>query len=241
MTSWQGNAGKMSTTGAKGVNRAASRVHDHIFNGISSGEYAKGCRLPTELELAKRFDMSRSAVREALARLRDDGLIESRRGAGSFVIAGPDQAIRRFAPVSSIVDIQRCYEFRIFIEEAACGLAAIRRDADDLAELECRLLASQDIEDEDEGVEADLEFHIAVAKASHNRFFVDTLMSLRSHLMVGMGLVRKLSISRPADSLRLMYAEHREVLAAIASGDGDLATQAMHHHLEAARKRLFDG
>ena len=66
-------------------------------------------------------------------------------------------------------------------------------------------------------------------------------MSLRSHLLVGMGLVRKLSISRPEDSLQPMYAEHRDVLAAITSGDSALATQAMHHHLEAARKRLFDG
>lgn len=231
----------MLTTPAKGANRAASRVHDHIFNGISSGEYAKGCQLPTEQELARRFEMSRSAVREALARLRDDGLIESRRGSGSFVIAGPDQAIRRFAPVSSIVDIQRCYEFRIYIEEAACGLAAIRHDKDDLAELERRLFTAQDVEDETEGVEADLEFHIAIAKASRNRFFVDTLMSLRSHLLVGMGLVRKLSISRPEDSLQLMYAEHRDVLAAIATGDSAKATQAMHYHLESARKRLFDG
>jgi DNA-binding FadR family transcriptional regulator len=236
-----GIAEKMSTTGAGGANRTASRVYDHVFDGIATGDYAKGQRLPTEQELGRRFEVSRSVVREALVRLRDEGLIESRRGAGSFVIAGPDQAIRRFAPVSSISDIQRCYEFRIFIEEGACGLAALRRDKEAIAELESRLLATEGVDDDALGVEADLEFHIAIAKASRNRFFVDTLMSLRSHLLVGMGLVRRLSMSRPEDSLQLMYREHREILAAIVAGDVDRATRAMQVHLESTRKRLFEG
>jgi GntR family transcriptional regulator, transcriptional repressor for pyruvate dehydrogenase complex len=220
--------------------RSAVKVYDHIFDRIAGGGYAKGEQLPTEFELAKSFVVSRTVVREALVRLRDEGLIQSRRGAGSFVTATPDQAIRRFAPVASIGDIQRCYEFRIHMETAACTLAAIRCDKDELAELHAKLRATEDIDDVAAGVDADLDFHIAVTKASHNRFFVDALVSLRSGLTVGMELVRRLSLSRPDDALGLMYEEHQAVYDAIASGDPDRAGAAMRHHLEAARKRFFE-
>jgi DNA-binding FadR family transcriptional regulator len=220
--------------------RSAVRVYDHIYDRIAGGSFAKGEQLPTEFELAKSFGVSRTVVREALVRLRDEGLIQSRRGAGSFVTASPDQAIRRFAPVASIGDIQRCYEFRIHLETAACTLAAIRCDKDELAELRAKLRATENIDDVTAGVEADLDFHIAVTKASHNRFFVDALVSLRSGLIVGMELVRRLSLSRPDDALALMYEEHQAIYDAIASGDPERAGAAMRHHLEAARKRFFE-
>jgi DNA-binding FadR family transcriptional regulator len=193
--------------------RSAVKVYDHVFDRIAGGGYTKGEQLPTELELAKSFGVSRTT---------------------------PDQAIRRFAPVASIGDIQRCYEFRIHLETAACTLAAIRCNKDELAELKRRLRATENIDDVTAGVDADLDFHIAVTKASHNRFFVDALVSLRSGLTVGMELVRRLSLSRPDDALELMYQEHQAIYDAIASGDPERAGSAMRHHLEAARKRFFE-
>ena len=234
------SSGDLSPAGGQPSRRTASRVYDHIFDRIAAGDYLKGQKLPTETEIAEQFKVSRTVVREALARLRDDGLIQSRQGAGSFILASADQAIRRFAPVMSIGDIQRCYEFRMFIEEAACGLAALRRTENELQELQKLLRATEDINDVSLGVEADLDFHLAIASASHNRFFVDTLVSMRSHMTVGMELTRKLSLTRPQDALQLMYAEHQLVYDAIAAGQVDVASAAMRNHLEAARKRVFE-
>lgn len=221
--------------------RTASKIYDHIFDRIAAGDYAKGQRLPTETELSDLFKVSRTVVREALARLRDDGLIQSRQGAGSFILVSADQAIRRFAPVMSIGDIQRCYEFRMFVEEAACGLAALRRTEAELSDLHAHLRATENISDVAQGVDADLDFHLAIAAASHNRFFVDTLVSMRSHMTVGMELTRKLSLTRPRDALQLMYAEHQVIYDAIAVSDVSAASAAMRRHLESARKRVFEG
>jgi GntR family transcriptional regulator, transcriptional repressor for pyruvate dehydrogenase complex len=123
---------------------------------------------------------------------------------------------------------------------AACTLAAIRCDKDELAELKRKLRATENIDDVTAGVDADLDFHIAATKASHNRFFVDALVSLRSGLTVGMELVRRLSLSWPDDALELMYQEHQAIYDAIASGDPERAGDAMRRHLEAARKRFFE-
>ena len=91
-----------------------------------------------------------------------------------------------------------------------------------------------------QGVDADLDFHLAIAAASHNRFFVDTLVSMRSHMTVGMELTRKLSLTRPRDALQLMYAEHQVIYDAIAASDVNEASAAMRRHLESARKRVFE-
>lgn len=235
------SSNQVPVTSATPARRTASKIYDHIFDRIASGEYAKGERLPTETELADLFKVSRTVVREALARLRDDGLLQSRQGAGSFILVSAEQAIRRFAPVMSIGDIQRCYEFRMFVEEAACGLAALRRTEAELSDLLAHLRATENISDVAQGVDTDLDFHLAIAAASHNRFFVDTLVSMRSHMTVGMELTRKLSLTRPRDALQLMYAEHQVIYDAIAASDVSAASAAMRRHLEAARKRVFEG
>jgi GntR family transcriptional repressor for pyruvate dehydrogenase complex len=234
-------AARLNPTDQTGPKRAASRVYDHIFDQITSGVYAKDARLPTEAELAESFAVSRSVVREALARLRDDGLVQSRQGAGSFVAGRPDKAIRVFAPLSSIEDIQRCYEFRGYIEQAACGMAAARRDAEQLQKIHQLMIATEEAADFEMGLQADADFHFAIAEAAANRFFTDTLALLRSHLIVGMGLTRRLSLSRPADDLKLMHQEHRAIYDALAMADPDRASEAMRAHLEAARARVFQG
>ncbi|MGH7056449.1 MAG: FadR/GntR family transcriptional regulator [Acetobacteraceae bacterium] len=132
-----------SYTGAQGRPRTAAplpmRLSDHVYHrvvgGIMAGEFAEATRLPAELALAQRFGVSRVVVREAIARLREEGLIVSRRGAGNFVGAQPDRAVLRFAPLGSISDIEKCFEFRAPIEAEAAYFAACHHDQETLARI----------------------------------------------------------------------------------------------------------
>ena len=91
--------------------------------------------------MALRLGASRPVVREALARLREDGVIVSRQGSGSYVRRRPDLAILRFVPVGSIADVQRGFEFRVGLEGAAAALAAERWEEADIAEIRRALTA----------------------------------------------------------------------------------------------------
>jgi DNA-binding FadR family transcriptional regulator len=88
--------------------KRSSAIYHQIVELIVTGEFAVNNRLPSEIELARRFGASRPVVREALARLRDDGIVVSRQGSGSYVKQRPDMAVLHFAPFGSIADIQRC-------------------------------------------------------------------------------------------------------------------------------------
>jgi GntR family transcriptional regulator, transcriptional repressor for pyruvate dehydrogenase complex len=221
--------------------KLSAGIYEQLFERIVGGEFPVNARLPSETELARRFGASRPVVREALARLRDDGLIVSRQGSGSYVKRRPDQAVLQFVPVGSIADIQRCFEFRTGLEGAAAALAATRWEPKDLAaikdayaELEACIEAGR------LGVEADERFHRAVAEATHNPYHMSVQTSLQPHIAFGMTLTRNLSL-RAAQRLRTVQDEHRAILEAIEDRDPDGARAAMQAHIENARRRMFEG
>src|ERR671916_2886799 len=153
-----------ATTEAK----LSAGIYEKLFERIVAGEFPVNARLPSETDLARRFGASRPVVREALARLRDDGLIVSRQGSGSYVTRRPDDAVLRFVPVGSIADIQRCFEFRVGLEGAAAALAAERWDSVQLAEIRSAFEALETcIRTGQLGVDEDARFHQAVARATH--------------------------------------------------------------------------
>src|SRR5690606_17297078 len=106
---------------------------------IKSGAYGPNERLPTEHALAAEFQVSRPVVRDALQRLRDQGLIYSRRGSGSFVRNHGLKEPLGFGQLENISDLQYCYEFRLTIEPEAAAMAAMRRDEETLLELKVAL------------------------------------------------------------------------------------------------------
>ncbi len=222
--------------------KLSHQIYERIFELIVSGEYPERSRLPSEFELSRRFGASRPIVREALARLRDDGLIVSRQGSGSYVLRRPDNAVLRFVPVGSIADIQRCFEFRVGLEGAAAALAAERRDEGDLAAIQAaydgleRCIRTGAL-----GVEEDARFHEAIARATGNHYHVSVQVSLQAHIAAGMNLTRNLSLLRPQARLRLVQDEHSAILAAIEARDGAAARVAMETHIENARRRMFEG
>ena len=230
------------TIGKAGEARLSNAVYDQIFALIVSGEFSLNTRLPAEAELARRFGASRPVIREALARLRDDGIIVSRQGSGSYVRRRPDDAVLRFVPVSSISDIQRCFEFRAGLEGAAAALAAARAEERDIAEIRTALDAlEQCIAVRELGVEADERFHLAVARATHNQYHILVQTSLQAHLSAGMHLSRNLSMLHSEARLRLVQEEHVAILEAIEARDSLRARAAMEIHINNARYRMFQG
>ena len=229
---------------AKGSWSEAKRsagIYQHIFEVIIAGEFPVNARLPSETELAQRFGASRPVVREALARLCDDGIIVSRQGSGSYVKRRPDIAVLRFVPVSSIADIQRCFEFRHGLEGIAAALAAERWEDSDLAEIRSAFDALETATgDAKLGVEADERFHMAIAKATHNAYHVSVQSSLQPHIVFGMSLTRNLSLLRTQERLREVQDEHRAILSAIEAREADAARDAMQRHIDNARRRMFE-
>jgi DNA-binding FadR family transcriptional regulator len=222
--------------------KRSAAIYQHIFELIIDGEFPVNARLPSETELALRFGASRPVVREALARLRDDGIIVSRQGSGSYVKRRPDIAVLRFVPVSSVNDIQRCFEFRHGLEGVAAALAAERSEDADLAEIRAAFDALEAAtRNHQHGVDADERFHLAIAKATHNTYHVSVQSSLQPHIVFGMSLTRNLSMLRTAERLRVVQDEHRAILEAIAARDANAARTAMHAHLDNARRRMFEG
>ena len=222
--------------------KRSAGIYESIFSLIVSGEFAENERLPSETQLCQRFGASRPVVREALARLRDDGLIVSRQGSGSYVKRRPDSAVSRFVPVGSIADIQRCFEFRVGLEGAAAALAAERWEKQDLAEIQAAYEELETcIRTGQLGVDADARFHEAVAAATHNHYHVTVQNSLRSHIATGMNLARNLSMLRTDARLRLVQDEHAAIVAAITARDRARARAAMEMHIENARRRMFEG
>lgn len=226
-----------------GTNRV-DQVYAGIIESMSSGDYPENARLPTETELAQQYNVSRPTVREALSRLRLDGLIASRRGSGSYVLRRPDRNIKRFAPIESIADVQRCFAFRIALEGTGASLAAESRSQRDLDEIQRTydLMEKARVNDENDAfLDYDLQFHLAIARASQNIFFVTALELIVEQMRVGMKLALNLSLERERVWREMVQSEHRDIVIAIEKGSAVDAADAMRYHLANARRRLFEG
>ncbi|WP_182084043.1 FadR/GntR family transcriptional regulator [Aureimonas sp. ME7] len=222
----------------------SERVYEALKERIGTGVYGADERLPGEYDLAAQFDVSRPIVREALERLRGEGLVYSRRGAGSFARpARGAPAVQQlgFAPVETIADIQRCYEFRLTIEPEAAAYAARRRNDEALARIEAALAMMDDATRQHRHREdADFAFHISVAKAANNHYHLSALQALREHIAVGMKL-HGLTLMGPTPGLQRVFAEHTGIFEAIRTGDEVAASTRMHAHLKGSLERLFEG
>lgn len=219
------------------------RVHHQLRARIASGEYTANSRLPGEHDLAALYGVSRPVVREALRRLRDDGLVSSRQGAGTFVRGAEsdhNKAIT-FAPVGTIADVQRCYEFRLEVEPANAFYAAKRRNETALSAIANSLEMMRDTtRAHGHREDADYAFHISIAEAANNYFFLSSMQALKDHINVGMKL-HGLSLLGPAGGLFGVLDEHDAIFAAIRDGREIEARDAMRRHIQGSYDRLFEG
>ena len=196
-----------------------------------------GDRLPTEKLLAEQYGVSRTVVREAVARLQTDGLVASRQGSGVFV--------SRRGGVFRIQDasrkhhqFQNVYELRLGVEGAAAELAASRRTDADIDGLQGLIEAMNDAQ---QRPLADTGFHIGVARATGNALYERFVGFIGDELSLVIGDAVRNTIDRHPQQVERVIAEHRAVLTAIVEGNGPAARRTMVAHLVAAARRLSIG
>jgi GntR family transcriptional repressor for pyruvate dehydrogenase complex len=217
----------------------ADHVHRQLLSAIRIGEYAGQARLPSETEMAARFKVSRPVLRQALERLRTSGVITSKRGSGNFVVERNEAALV-FNRLSNIPDVQNCLEFRCAVEGQAAATAARKRSAQQLEDIERAMVEFQTlISSHQPAVEADFAFHMAIARATNNPYFTQTMKALRAHITFGINLIQTLSTHPSAARLAGVFDEHRRILEAIRDADPNAAQRRMTDHLQAGINRLF--
>jgi GntR family transcriptional regulator, transcriptional repressor for pyruvate dehydrogenase complex len=226
--------------------RLGDRLSQRMAALIDRGELGERGRLPPESELAARFGVSRPVIREALSRLRVMGVIVSRKGSGSYVQKRSDRHSEPptigFGPVSSLAQVRKCYEFRVSIEGDAAYYAAQNRTADNLLTMKIALDGMESATTLGAlGLNPDMEFHFAVARASGNEFFEAVMEAMRIPLEFAVNLARSLTLTRPLEHLLIVQAEHVAMFEAIEAGDKEAARIAMRTHIENARSRIFEG
>jgi GntR family transcriptional repressor for pyruvate dehydrogenase complex len=208
---------------------------------IRTGQYKPGERLPTEQELMARFEVSRTVVREAVASLKAEGLVLTRQGSGAFVALNPMGKPFRIVSddLKSLTEVLHVLQLRLAVEVEAAGLAAMARTERSLAEIaECLVRLDEAVQGGSVAIEADYEFHLAIARATGNPYFerfmrfLGTVLIPRQTVRAGMEDPRA-----RRDYLEQVQAEHRAIFAAVASADPDRARQATRAHLEAGRDR----
>lgn len=222
---------------AGGITLVAS-VEQELERRIRKGPLKAGDRLPTEQGLIGDLGVSRTVVREAVARLQARGMVEVRHGAGVFVAeagrrASLNKVVADLSQVSTVLDV---LEIRLAVEVEAAALAAARRTPSQEARIrEAFQAIAASIKRGEQATEADFAFHRAVAEATNNRIFVEFLEGLGQRSIPR----AQVSASRRPDTayLQKVQQEHAAVVEAIASADADRARNAMRRHLQESQKR----
>lgn len=219
--------------------RLADAVIKKIKEDVDSGKLASGSQLPSEPQLIEAFGVSRTVIREALAELRAAGFVRPMQGKGVFVT---DKRPNEFLSLSrderrSIPRTIELLEFRTGLEVEAAGLAAIRRSSSQEYNIMSKYDMVQKISDDTKAASSpDFGFHMAIARASNNDFFVKTLAQI-GPTSIPRASLPNLSAVRSHTYLETLAKEHDDIATAISRQDADHARAAMRAHLENSQAR----
>lgn len=232
--------GNSERAGRRSRPNLVSRVGEEIRRAILSGEVRAGEKLPSEAKLTELHAVSRTVVREAIASLRADGLVEARQGAGVFVLSNrqpPANLLRTFDPerISSIIEV---LELRSAVEMEAAALAAMRRSP---AQEEAIFERCDDIDTliarGDATTVGDFAFHLAIADATNNPRFREFLEMMGGKVIPRSSLQETESETTPGVYLAQIQTEHRRIAESISARDSDAARDAMRTHLIGSQQR----
>lgn len=216
-----------------------SRIASQLGRDIVEGRIRAGERLPTEHLLAKGFGVSRSVVREAIAQLRNEGLVETRQGVGAFVTDSTSRSFLRIEQDalhdrSSFRDL---FELRVPLEVEGAGLAALHHDEQDLRKLDATLEQMTGADKwTEQGIVADLAFHRALAAATRNEYFELFIGFIAERISLAINAARATAVLE--EIVEVTIAEHVAVRDAVKSRDPVKAREAMKLHLQGAAGRL---
>jgi GntR family transcriptional regulator, transcriptional repressor for pyruvate dehydrogenase complex len=218
----------------------ASRLYEQIVQQIEesilSGELSEGTQLPAERDLARQFGVSRTAVREAIKALQEKGLVDAFPGRGTFVTNGTSNSMRR--SLDRIIKSGETdgwdylVEVREILEPEIAALAAMRATDQDLATMRDAVqVMNKAASDSDAFIEADLDFHLALAEAAGNPIVLSLIDSI-----VGLLREQRLRIFRIGGGPERGQFHHRRILDAVKRHDPQGARVAMQAHLSQVRE-----
>jgi len=215
------------------------RVASLLNKEIETGELNPGARLPTEQQLAEKFGVSRNVVREAIAQLRADGVVEARQGVGAFVLAPEQRAAIRIDREALKLDtnMERLFELRRILETESAALAAVRRDQSHLDAIKAALDRMGGEERWEEGsIDADLLFHREIARATNNAYIHTFISFVCEQIRQSIHYAR---LTNPLhDLVEVNVGEHVRIYDALVTGDALAAGEAMRAHITGAAERV---
>ena len=217
--------------------RLADQIADKIIQMIRNGDLKPGDKLPPEPELMKKFGVGRSSIREAIGALSLIGLITVRPGQGTHVTVPSEK--NQIKPIGLMLGIGRdklreLVEVRVELEKIIARMAAERATEEEIEEIKhhhkkLKVAPKSRLKK----IQADMAFHTAIAKASHNSVLVRFLSELR--LPMRHWMEQKAKFDWGYDKV---YEQHDVILSAIQAHDGKKAQATMQAHLESAGEKL---
>lgn len=226
--------------GAKRGNLSVAVVQQ-LLARIESGKYSPGERLPSQEELCKEFEVSRTVIREAVASLRQNGHLVVRQGAGIFVSTTLPSALE-FGSLAArdVTTALQILELRLGVEIEQVALAAERRTPATLS----NIIAAYDRFNQLDGTDpelmaqADFDFHLSIAQATNNPQFAHFLKALGTDIFLDLKLKHASANAQSAQArVKSVGGEHAAILSAISTGNVEGARQAVRTHLEEGLER----
>src|SRR5258706_1483976 len=217
-----------------------SRLYEQIVQQIEAsvldGSLKPGDQLPAERELAQRLGVSRTAVREAVKALREKGLVEAYSGRGTFVTDGTTQAARQSFDLMVKLGQQEgsphLAELRLILEPGIAAMAAERVKDEDLAAMrEAVAVMERSQKDPEAYIEADLDFHLALAEAAANPLILSLIDSI-----VGLLREQRIKIFNVEGGPQRGQVHHKRILEAMERRDAEMARGAIRAHRQQVRQ-----
>lgn len=218
-------------------------ISDIIIERVKNRELKPGDALDSVEKTAEIYGVSRSTVREAFSGLRAMGLVDMRQGEGTFITSFDASSFA--LPVSTALimqknDIEEIAVVRRILEIGTVSLAAKMRTDEDIKRLEKSLLLMKDAEEKGLlGEKADLQFHMDIARASHNNMLINLTSSVSDITLESMQETRRLFLYSK-EGMAKLYQEHLKIFQAIKNGNALLAENEMQNHLLSVENILAD-
>lgn len=222
--------------------KTAQLIVEKIEEFFLTGDLKPGSKLPSERDLASRFGVSRTSIREALQVLELNGAIIIRQGGGSYINTD-EVRILSDQLASNIVEAENhlvldMLELRRALEVESVSLAAKRATPENLAGIQQALKQMKEsLYDAEKGIQADLYFHQRIVEASHNQLLINLVQSLAERMEDSIRTTRSyrfMDAGRYEDT----FTEHQDIYDAVASGDAAKAKRLMEQHINQILQEL---
>jgi DNA-binding FadR family transcriptional regulator len=224
------------------IGQLYEQIAGRLRDEIAGGALPPGARLPSERELARALEVGRPSVREAIAALKNDGLVETRAGAGTFVTADAPMLLLQAPAAPPDTSVTALLEARAEIEPAIAALAARRAERD--SELEALLESMSAVESLDDAAargrwrDGDRSFHRRLAGMTGNPLLARVGALIAATM--DEPLWRRLHDDAVTDPrrARVFAAEHRLIYEAVAEGDPEAAALYAGRHVDRVRRDI---